>query len=270
MDAAQILFDQIWNDYIKQNPEVEHIYDLFVDQGERVSNDHIAFRTFNDPRVNIDILSKAFLKVGYEYKGEYHFKDKHLYAQHFEFKSFKDAPRVFISELKLEEMSTEMQTIVQNLLNKIPQETLDSLDFVFSGNPWGKPSYAIYNQLREESEYAAWLYVYGFRANHFTVSVNALQKLNSIQKVNGFLKEKGFVLNAAGGEIKGSPVELLEQSSTKASLKQIYFEEGVFEIPSSYYEFARRYPSEDGKLYGGFIAQSADKIFESTNFYKKD
>jgi hypothetical protein len=47
------------------------------------------------------------------------------------------------------------------------------------------------------------------------------------------------------------------------------FTEGEFDIPGCYYEFARRYPDADGKLYSGFIAKSADKIFESTNFYKK-
>jgi hypothetical protein len=45
--------------------------------------------------------------------------------------------------------------------------------------------------------------------------------------------------------------------------------EGRHAIPSAYYEFARRYPDKDGKLYSGFIAKSADKIFESTDFYKK-
>jgi len=43
----------------------------------------------------------------------------------------------------------------------------------------------------------------------------------------------------------------------------------VHEIPSCYYEFARRYEDKNGELYGGFIAKSADKIFESTDFYKK-
>ncbi|MEJ2595547.1 MAG: DUF1338 domain-containing protein, partial [bacterium] len=40
---------------------------------------------------------------------------------------------------------------------------------------------------------------------------------------------------------------------------------GIFSIPSCYYEFARRYPDASGKLYGGFIAKSADKIFEITD-----
>lgn len=269
MDAAQQLFDQIWKDYIHQNPEVKCIHDLFIDLGETVSNDHIAFRTFNDPRVNIDVLSKAFIKVGYEYRGEYYFKEKHLFAKHYEFKAFEDAPRIFLSELKLEEMSEELRVQAKKMINAIPDALLKSPDFIFSGNSWGKPSYKTYELLRKESEYAAWLYVFGFRANHFTVSINSLKKLNTIQKVNQFLKDKGFLLNTVGGEIKGTPEELLEQSSTKASIKVIEFEEGKFEIPSSYYEFARRYPTKEDKLYGGFIAQSADKIFESTDFYKK-
>ncbi len=37
------------------------------------------------------------------------------------------------------------------------------------------------------------------------------------------------------------------------------------EIPSCFYEFAKRYPQADGELYTGFVAASADKIFESTN-----
>lgn len=40
-----------------------------------------------------------------------------------------------------------------------------------------------------------------------------------------------------------------------------------FEIPGCYYEFARRFPIWKDKtyLFQGFIPQSANKIFESTN-----
>jgi len=41
--------------------------------------------------------------------------------------------------------------------------------------------------------------------------------------------------------------------------------EGEFDITGCYYEFAKRYKTSDGKLFRGFIAKSADKIFESTN-----
>jgi hypothetical protein len=127
----------------------------------------------------------------------------------------------------------------------------------------------VYETLRKESEYAAWVYVYGFRANHFTVSINGLKKYDTIQKVNQFLKDSGFIINSSGGEVKGTPEELLEQSSIMAGILPVKFKEGTFEIPSCYYEFAMRYPDADGKLYSGFIAKSADKIFESTDFYKK-
>ena len=58
---------------------------------------------------------------------------------------------------------------------------------------------------------------------------------------------------------------LLEQSSTMADKVVVSFTDGDAEIPSCFYEFARRYPMENGKLYTGFVAASADKIFESTN-----
>jgi hypothetical protein len=123
--------------------------------------------------------------------------------------------------------------------------------------------------LREESEYAAWFYVFGFRANHFTVSVNALKKYDTILKVNQLLKENGFLLNSSGGEVKGTMNDYLQQSSTMADIIPVDFEEGTFNIPSCYYEFAQRYTLPNGKLFSGFVAQSADKIFESTDYYKK-
>ena len=49
----------------------------------------------------------------------------------------------------------------------------------------------------------------------------------------------------------------------------VEFANGVVEeIPTCYYEFALRYPDAEGKPYQGFVAASADKIFESTNAQK--
>lgn len=266
---AQQIFDRLWTGYTEQNPEVLSISNLFVREGEIVVNDHIAFRTFNDPRINIDVLSMPFLAAGYVYKDSYKFEDKHLFARHYEHPDMPDAPRVFISELIAEDFSFELQSSINCLIDKISTALLNSSELLFSGNTWGTPSYERYQKLRAESEYAAWVYVYGFRANHFTVSINRLKKHDTIEKVNQLLKENGFLLNDAGGEIKGTPAELLEQSSTRAGILPVTFQEGIFEIPSCYYEFARRYPDDSGKLYSGFIAKSADKIFESTDFYKK-
>jgi hypothetical protein len=263
------IFARLWDIYIQDNPHAKKIYDLFEAEGEQVVNDHIAFRTFNDSSINIDVLSRVFIKNGYKEKNSYTFENKHLFAKHFEHESDVKAPKVFISELILEDFSADFQQIIKKEIDSINKKILNSDELIFAGNLWSKPSYAKYNQLKNESEYAAWLYVFGFRANHFTVSVTDLKKYDSIEKVNNLLKQHGFLINDADGEIKGSPQELLEQSSIKSGIVKIDFVEGVFEIPSCYYEFARRYKDKDGKLYHGFIAKSADKIFESTNFYNK-
>lgn len=268
MDKAEKIFNPIWEDYLRQNPLVKSVYELFTSLGEKVVNDHIAFRTYNDPRINIDVLARQFINAGYEMKGEYHFEEKKLYAKHFELASTNNPPRIFISELKLEEMSPFLRDTTMKLIDQIPTDILDSPDLIIKGRLWEKPSYKVYEQLRQESEYASWLYVFGFRANHFTISINELKQLNSIEKVIKLLKEKGFEINSAGGEIKGSPESLLEQASIIAGSIPVEFIEGTYNIPGCYYEFARRYKDKDGKLYGGFIAKSANSIFESTDYHK--
>jgi len=266
---VQEIFDKLWAGYIAQNPEAKKVYDSFTSEGEIVENDHIAFRTFFDTRINVDVLARPFLDSGYVQKGYYIFEDKHLTAKHYEHKILKTAPRVFISQLMTDHFSPELQAIVKECAANVSDELVFGNNLIFAGNVWGQPSFRTYELLRKESEYAAWLYVYGFVTNHFTVSINSLKKLDNIHKVNQFLKNKGFILNASGGEVKGTPEELLEQSSTKAGILPVSFIEGTYEIPSCYYEFAFRHPDTDGKLYSGFIAKSADKIFESTDFYKK-
>lgn len=259
------IFEHLWRQYSTENPSVRRIHQLFKDQGERIVNDHVAFRTFRDPRVGIDTLSQAFTKDGYKEAGEYRFPKKKLFARHFE---KEGSPRVFISELLLDEFSEDLKKQVVRSIDKVPVEVLQSPELVLSGRIFGKPSYDIYESLRNESEYAAWLYVHGYRANHFTVSVNHLNKFDSLQKVNTFLKDNGFELNSSGGEIKGSPEQLLEQSSTLADQVKIEFQEGTYRIPSCYYEFARRHKDKNGLLFSSFIAGSADKIFESTDHRK--
>jgi hypothetical protein len=266
---VQEIFNKLWSGYIAQNPEAKKVYDSFTAEGEKVENDHIAFRTFFDTRINVDVIARPFLEAGYIQKGYYIFEDKHLTAKHYEHSTLPNAPRVFISQLMTEYFSPQLQAIAKQCSARVSDELVFGNDLIFAGNVWGPPSYETYEMLRLESEYAAWLYVYGFVTNHFTVSINSLKKHDDIYKVNQFLKDKGFMLNASGGEVKGTPEELLEQSSTKAGILAIDFVEGTFEIPSCYYEFAFRYPDTDGKLYSGFIAKSADKIFESTDFYKK-
>ena len=55
---ADSIFARLWEQYTAENPGAGAIYQLFKNKGEQVVNDHVAFRTFDDPRVNIDVLAK--------------------------------------------------------------------------------------------------------------------------------------------------------------------------------------------------------------------
>lgn len=263
------LFNRLWTGYIEQNPDARRVFELISQTGEEVVNDHIAFRTFDRAGIDINTLEKPFLRAGFIEKGQYVFEQKHLFAKHYEHPEMPNAPRVFISQLISSDFSQFLQDQVDSMLAAIPDQLKGSEELIFAGNAWGPPSWSIYEQLRLESEYAAWLYVNGFAVNHFTVSVTHLKKLNNIYDLNAYLKQHGFKMNDAGGEVQGSAAELLEQSSIKAGLQKVNFVEGEREIPGCYYEFAKRYPDSSGKLYSGFIAKSADKIFQSTDYYKQ-
>lgn len=266
MQALQDLLTAMWKDYCDLNPAARRIFDLFTEQGETVLNDHIALRTFNHPKLGIKSLAKTFEKYGYVKKNDYIFKEKKLYALHFEHPN-ETLPKIFISELELEKMSPFVRETLSGMAEKISDATIQSDRFSMGGRPWDV-SYSTYQKLADESEYASWVAAYGFRPNHFTVNVNALQKFQDLNTLNSFVQKQGYKLNSSGGVIKGTPEQFLEQSSTMAEEIEVSFSDGRFKIPGCYYEFAKRYKLPNGKLYQGFVAASADKIFESTDRVK--
>ncbi len=258
------LFDNLWQNYLEVTPSAVKVHELLGStQKDDVINDHIALRTFNHEKIGLEKLAAHFLAIGYKECGEYHFEAKKLYAKHYEHPDTTQ-PKVFISELLVEKCSEELQTIVNDMVANIDADAVSADDFLYSGPHW-QVSSDTYKKLLSESEYAAWMSAWGYRANHFTVSINELAKFDNIEDVNHALKEAGFALNTSGGEIKGSPEVLLEQSSTLADDYAVEFSNGTMSVPSCFYEFALRYNKPDGKLYTGFVAASADKIFESTN-----
>lgn len=261
------LFDKLWNDYSIMNAQAPVILSALEKRGERVQNDHIAFRTFNLPEVGIEAIAQPFLRLGYQDasgKG-YEFPAKKLFARHFEHPS-GNLPKIFISELKVEACSDELQSLIRQWVRQVPGKAAGTAEFLISGRLWECMSFKIYQEILKESEYAAWMGAFGFRVNHFTVFFNTLSTFKDFCALNEFIKTLGFPLNAAGGEIKGSPKVYLEQSSTLAFPVRVDFADGPQIIPGCYYEFARRYPMPNGKLFQGFLPDSADKIFESTHY----
>lgn len=257
------LLENMWTNYCELIPQAKSIYDKLNQVGEIVVNDHIALRTLKHPKTNIYQLSKHFEKYGYFEAGEYKFENKKLFAKHWQHPNL-NYPKVFISELEIEKLTETSQIILNKIIDQISAEAFMDENILFKGSLW-KISSQDYLSLAQESEYASWFSAWGFRPNHFTVSINHLNNYKDIYKLNNWLKELGYKLNSSGGEVKGTPEELLEQSSTMADEQWVQFQDKNILIPSCYYEFAKRYSDESGKLYHGFIAKSADKIFESTN-----
>ena len=262
--SIQNVLKNMWRDYLVLNPEAQRVVDTLLAEGENIVNDHIALRTFNVGVVALEECAKPFLSMGYEEKEAYFFEAKKLRAKHYEHKADPSVPKIFISELLVDQFSTEFQDNVNSLVSHISADQVQQSNFFFSGRPWNV-SLSQHETLLKESDYGAWMAAIGYRANHFTVFINNLKRYSDIYTLNDFLKSKGFELNSSGGEVKGAPHVFLEQSSTLANRVEVEFTDGKKEIPSCYFEFAKRYPLASGELYQGFITKSADKIFESTN-----
>ncbi len=256
--------EQAWIRYSQIAPDAAPIHKLLSERGEKVLNDHIAFRTFNLPGMSRLELGALFEAWGYKKVDDtLEFPEKHLLANYY-LPPESHYPKVFVSELILEDCSKSLRDWITSIVkkegfSKITPETLLK-------RSWAPVSYEEYQKFYPESEYAGWTAAFGIQLNHFTVFFNALKTFPDLKTLNDFLQKNQFDLNAAGGLIKGTPSELLEQSSTNARRVPCEFAGGRKEnILGCYYEFAKRYPIPGTKdLFNGFIPKSADKIFEST------
>lgn len=275
--------------YRERVPDVQRVFSAMLSEGiiadaSEVENDHIAFRTLGVPHLGIHSVEKIFLYYGYEKRDYYHFAGKKLNAfwyappaDHF--------PRIFISELIVDDLSPETQHVIRKYTNNVQHDPVELLDlndgkavdtFLHTGL-WPLPEWEDYVTLSKESEYAAWTIYNRYYLNHFTISVHNLKKgYDTITQFNEFLLSIGIKLNNAGGVIKESPDGNLLQSSTVAQIIEADFAGGERQkISGSYVEFAERkvlpafqhLPAEEIKRYHrreGFEAGNADKIFEST------
>jgi len=257
------LFDALWADYVALTPQAQRIHALLGDRGEVVRNDHVALRTYALPGIGIAALARPFEAVGYEPRERYRFDDKKLVARYWQHRD-PLRPKVFISELCVAELAPGSQQIIDGLVAQLPAGFRERADLPWAGRPW-RVRRAEYESLLIESEYAAWVAAFGFRVNHFTVDVNALETFPDLASLNAFLLEHGFTLNTSGGAIKGTRADCLEQSSTRAEEIMVELAGERVKLPSCYYEFAKRYQLPDGQLFQGFVPASADKIFESTD-----
>ena len=251
---------KMWKDYSELNPHIIKVLQLIKNkEPNKIVNDHIALRTFNHKKINRHILSKYFVENGYKPIEDLFFTKKKLKATYY-IHSDPSLPRIFISELLLESFSDSLQQIINRKIEEIDTELISNPIFLTSGIPWNPIDFETYKNIQKESDYASWVLAMGYIANHFTVSVTDCSYFKNLNQLNNYLKENGFEINSSGGEIKGSEKQGLEQSSIMSKEILVDFSDGAYNVPGCYYEFAYRYNN-----FNGFITQSANHIFESTN-----
>ena len=293
---------QLWSIYKSKVGQVKTIEQAIRKMGDTWSEDHIAFRTLPGKNCNMKVLSSIFEMLGYTHAGNYDFPEKKLKAISMNPPVKKNAhsskvfPKVFISELILDSFSKSFKECVLKYTNDVTDSPIEKLKiqlsqikednkkvsrfanevalFLGSGAMWRIPKYQDYELLRIESEYAAWTLVFGNTPNHFTVSVHLMETFKNLQQFNDYVQKKLKIeMNKSGGSIiKGSKAVRLEQSATLAEENIVRFQDGFYNIPYAFVEFAFRHPLQGKKhdelwesYYQGFVTDNADKIFESTN-----
>lgn len=288
-ETLQGVLDGLMRRYQTRVPDVGAIIRAMVAEGmihapEDVENDHIAFRTMGVPHLGIASFEKIFLHYGYERRDAYDFAHKKLNARWYS-PPEPCFPRIFVSELRVGDLSAEAQAIIHSYTDEVTGDPVDSLDLDSAADVdaflhralWRLPTWADYQRLQEESEYAAWVIYNRYYLNHFTISVHNLpESYDTLDRFDAFLERHGFTLNNSGGAIKTSPDGLLRQSATVAEVVEAAFAGGeLHAISGSYVEFAERlvlprYRALPKSALGrehrrdGFEAGNADRIFEST------
>ncbi|MBB5638214.1 hypothetical protein HDF26_001584 [Pedobacter cryoconitis] len=284
-----IFLTELFDRYREAVPEVNQITAALLKNGvvssqDEIVNDHIAFRTLGVPNLGIKSFEKIFLYHGYQKRDHYYFEEKKLDAYWYSPPSAA-YPRIFLSELKVDQLSSKAQDIIKKYTAAIQLDPVDAINLndgeaiaAFLHHPlWSLPDLHDYNTLLKESEYAAWVIYNRYYLNHYTISVHALSKgYQSLPDFNRFVEGLGIKLNDAGGKIKISADGLLSQSSTVAGVHEVEFADGSkAQIAGSYVEFAERSvlpayshlkPEEILSVHRreGFETSNADKIFEST------
>ncbi|MDB4297269.1 DUF1338 domain-containing protein [Flavobacteriaceae bacterium] len=289
MEVLTNILKGLMTRYKDRIPDVNKITTAMIEMGmiaseATIENDHIAFRTLGVPNLGIESLEKIFLFHGYKKEDSYNFEEKKLNAYWYS-PPTPSFPRVFISELRVDELPIEQQKIIIKYTQKISKDPVDSLNLnsvsevdSFLHSPlWELPTIADFNKLAEVSEYASWVIYNRYYLNHYTISVHNLPSpYNQLIEFNLFLKDIGIELNQSGGEIKKSPDGLLLQSASISKLLTAVFKNNeTKQIAGSYVEFAERKILDQYKNLPltainrthrkeGFEASNADKIFEST------
>ncbi len=282
------LFSFLWEEYRDRVDYARAYENILKDCGGTFRNDHLAFRTFatQERWSGIAALSRPFEALGYRPAGAYDFPDKHLTSIHFAPPS-ESLPRLFVSELRVWELSPKARKIVLastaqttpglddaelaqlSDLPKLPAKLRDKLLRRWAAQfarRWPAPKAADAVALERESQFGAWTLLHGHTVNHFTAAVHSheVDSLDSIEKTIAALKAAGVPMKP---DIEGDPGSKLRQSSTQAVVIPVEMRSGSRMVKKpwtyAYFEIAER-PLIDGRRFEGFLGGQATNLFEMT------
>jgi hypothetical protein len=232
------LLDQLWTAYSAHVPYARTFVEL---AGGSFRNDHVAFRSLKG-RGGIAPIADFFERRGWQRRDAYDFPDAHLDAIYL---AKAGEPRVFISQLRSEDLSPRARRILEQLP---PQGPLTDVDSFSAPDILVREDELL--ELERESQYGAWLLLFGREVNHFTASVDDVQQWQRKMSAAGIPMKD---------EIEGAPGTGLRQTATRAAPRTIRLRERDREWPYAYLEIAERNGGFDG-----FVAAQARQLFEMT------
>ncbi len=285
---ARRVFETLWERYRERVSYARTYQELVARHGGTFQNDHVAFRTFaaQKPWSGLAAVARPFEALGWRAAGTYDFPDKKLSSVHLAPPS-PDLPKVFVSELRLWELSPAGRRIAlaaaararpgltdadlsdlarADALPAPRAKALAARLTAHLGRPWPAPAKADVEALERESQFGAWVLLHGHSVNHFTSAIHAhgVESLSDIEKTIAALKAAGVPMKPA---IEGEPGSRLRQSSTEAVVLPTAMRVGRKEVRApwtyAYFELAER-PLLDGRRFEGFLGGQATNLFEMT------
>ncbi|MEH2440948.1 DUF1338 domain-containing protein [Nostoc sp.] len=301
-EIALNLWKLLWQEYSTRVNHARTYQQMITAAGGTVANDHIAFRSLrllvDSPQgqvnLGIDHLAQLAEALGYVAAGEYNFAHTHLYARHYRHPQQEEfnLPKLFISELIVDELPANIAQLISKTVSAIPQELTSPLTLIQKdGNietiakqlqpvftrPWETPQRSVVEEVNQVTQYGAWVLLHGYAVNHFTGYINAQNtpEYPDIDTTASGLAKLGVPMKA---EIEGNVACGLRQTATQAVTEMVTVlddnsgEEIQIPWTYAYYEIAQRYlvEVESGKqiLFDAFLGSNAQQLFEMTRLAK--
>lgn len=296
-EITKALLTRLWVMYLDRVSYAREYQRLVIERGGSVVNDHIAFRTFNthtgEQPEGIRAIKHIISCLEYVPVEKYNFRKKKLNAVHFEHPD-PMFPKLFVSQLEVEELPEWAQQIIKNTVKETPyllsDESISLLATLkekgelprvagemlvndlaqYFRRPWNVPQKDDVLKVNDVSQYAAWVLLHGNAVNHFTAFVNYqnVSEWPDLESTCKGLADAGIPMKETLEGEKGSK---LQQSATLAVKEEVEVkgDDGIEKMPwtYAYYELAERglvIENGEEKLFSGFLGEQARHLFDMT------